>query len=135
MAQATTQSTSSAFVAKLLAPVVAPRENRRYLAELRHEAETAWAIVLHRFYAAKAWRDVVAHRARADALERRIAQLPDWSGQAQLDMIAAVDKMMMVPAPNRGALRQKMKLRGLSGGRERWEAAIAADCARLGVRD
>ena len=46
-------------------------------------------------------------------------------------MIATVDRIMHAPAPTIGALRQKQKLRGFDGGRDRWETAIQADELRL----
>ena len=135
MAQAVSIDTRTAFLAKLVAPLPArskPAADRKYLRELRREIEGVWNIALHRFYAARALRDHCAHSRRADQLERVAGS--DFAAReddATLAMLTAVDRMMHIPAPAIGALRQKEKLRGFNGGRERWDAAIAADRSRL----
>ncbi len=133
MAQAASADTRSTFLAQLLAPIAAPAANRRLLVELRREAADAWSLVLHRFYAAQALRDHHGHLRRAAEIERRTLNVPEAADEAraQLAMIAAVDRMMHIPAPTIGALRQKEKLRGFDGGRQRWESAIAADAVLL----
>lgn len=133
MAQAAQTDTRSSFLAQLLAPIAAPATDRRFLAELRREAELAWSLTLHRYYAARAYREHCGHLRRAAEIERRTLKVPEagLERQAHLAMISTVDRMMHVPAPTIGALRQKEKLRAFDGGRDRWEAAIAADSARL----
>lgn len=133
MAQAVPTDTRSTFLAQLLAPIAAPAAgDRRYLRELRDELEQAWSLVLHRYYAARAYREHCAHTRRAAEIERG-RDMPEGAeeARAQLAMLTAVDRMMHIPAPTIGALRHKQKLRGLDGGRDRWEAAIAADEVRL----
>ena len=133
MAQAVHPDTRSTFLAQLLAPIGAPAANRRFLAELRREAEQAWSLALHRYHAARAYREHCGHLRRAAEIERRSLHVAESADerQAQLAMLTAVDRMMHVPAPTLGALRQKQQLRRFDGGRDRWEAAISADVARL----
>ena len=133
MAQAVPADTRSAFLTQLLAPITAPAANRCFLAELRQEAERAWSLASHRYWAAKALREHHAHLRRAAEIERRTLLVPEAADEARahLAMVAAIDRMMHVPAPTIGALRQKQKLRQVSGGRDRWEAAITADVSRL----
>lgn len=136
MAQAASTDTRSSFIAQLLAPISTRGDTpvgRRLLREMRHDMERVWSIALHRYYAASAYRSYCTHTRRAAEIERRSFDIPEAAlgAQADLAMIAAVHRMMDVPAPTIGALRQKEKLRSFNGGRERWEAAIAADVARL----
>lgn len=136
MAQAVTTDTPSPFLAKLLAPLAVPLERRRFLADLRRDAEDIWSIAQHRFYAAQAYRDHCAHIRRAAEIERKSLRVPE-AGEEQracLAMITAIDKMMHVPAPTLGALRAKQKLRQVDGGRDRWETEIAADVEALAAR-
>lgn len=136
MAQAAIPDTRSTFLAQLLAPIAAPAESRRFLAELRREVEEAWSLALHRFHAARAFREHCAHLRRIAEIERRgVAAEAAGEAQAHLAMLEAVNRMMHVPAPTIGALRHKQKLRGFDGGRDRWEAAIAADEAALGCSE
>ena len=78
----------------------------------------------------------MAHARRAAKIELRSHRVPQAADEAkvQLDLLAAVDRMMHVPAPTLGALRLKQKLRGTDKGRERWDVAITSDEARLGRR-
>lgn len=133
MAQAASVDTRSIFIAKLLAPLSSPREARRLAAEVRRDAERAWSIAHHRYYAALSHRDHAAHVRIAAVLERRNVKVPEIAEEqrAQLALLAAVDYLMHVPAPSRAALRQKQKLRKFDGGRDRWEEAIAADEQRF----
>lgn len=134
MTQAVQSDTRSTFIAQLLAPLASAAEHRSFLAEVRHEAEMAWKIAYHRLYAAQYLRDHAVHVRRVAELASRTLKVPVEDAaerKAQLALIAEVDRMMMTPAPTTAALRLKRKLRGVSGGRDRWEAAIAADEARL----
>ena len=136
MAQAVSVATPSSFIAQLLAPIVAPagvKAARQFDREQRRELEDAWALARHRYYAADAYRSYCTHRRRAAEIEQRRLLVPEAIAdeQAQLDFVAAIDAMMLVPAPTIGALRVKQKLRKVSGGRDRWEAAIADDVAQL----
>lgn len=136
MAQATSIDTRSSFITKLLAPITTSADTaagRRLIREMRDDMERVWSIVLHRYHAAHAYQTYCSHTRRAAEIERRRFDIPEaeLDAQARLMMIAAVDCIMDVPAPTIGALRQKEKLRGFNGGRDWWEAAIAADHKRL----
>lgn len=133
MAQAVSLDTRSTFLAQLFAQITVPPAERRLLAELRREAGQAWSLATHRFYAAMALRDHHVHARRAAEIERRSFQGAEAAAEAraQLALVEAVDDMMHVPAPTMRALRQKQKYRQITGGRQRWDAAIAADIARL----
>lgn len=137
MAQAASTDTRSTFIAQLLAPIPAPAATRGALSERRRDLEQAWGLVWHRYHAAQALRSHAAHARRAAEIERRTLDVPERAAEAraELAMIAAVDRLMHVPAPTIAALRQKRKLRAFSGGRQRWDAAIAADEGRLGGRN
>ena len=105
--------------------------------EQRRELEDAWALARHRYYAADAYRTYCSHRRRAAEIEQRRLLVPEAVAdeQAQLDFIAAIDAMMLVPAPTIGALRLKQKLRMVSGGRDRWIDAIRSDALHLNVQE
>ena len=104
MEQAVPTSTLSSFIAQLLAPIIPPADEkaaRRFAAEKRHELERAWDLVKHRLYAAQSYRDHCAHVSRAAEIEQRRLVVPEAvaAEQAQLDMITAIDVLMLVPAP------------------------------------
>lgn len=135
MAQAGTSHTLSTFIAQLLAPLKTPPVDRVALREARRDLEDAWSLAHHRYWAAHALREHYAHQSRAAEIERRTLNVPERENeaQAQLALLSAIDRLMCIPAPTIGGLRQKQKLRSFSGGRERWEAAIADDIVRLGA--
>lgn len=124
----------SAFLSKLLAPLSDASEERSFQIDLRNEADFAWSEALHRYYAADAHRSVCSHRLHAVRLAGRLKPRLQKSAaeqQAWLDFLSALNALMLVPAPTIGALRMKQKHRKADGGRDRWEAAIAANEARL----
>ncbi len=132
MAQAVPADTRSAFLAKILAPL--PRAiNRRALLEWRRDLEDAWSIAYHRYYAIEALERYHSHMCHAIKTERKVLNVPeqDEHSRAHLARVAAADRLMMTPAPTKVQLNMKRKMRGFNGGRDRWEAAIAADEARL----
>lgn len=135
MAQAISSPTPSDFLAQLLAPLNgSPAERRQFVAEQRREAEMAWRIAYHRYHAATAYEESCVHAQRAAELTGRVVKDPPTAAahaQAGLDRLSAIDRLMMTPAPDMVALRMKRKMRRCDGGRDRWEAAIIADEARL----
>ncbi|MEE2917010.1 MAG: hypothetical protein VYB32_08070 [Pseudomonadota bacterium] len=131
-----TVTTPTPFIAKLLAPAAAPldaKSARAYQRELRYELQDAWSLVYHRYHAAQAHRSYCSHALSAARLVHRRLNLPedDAHRRSYQTVFDAVDDLMLVPAPNIGALRLKQKLSGVDGGREAWVAAIAADEERL----
>lgn len=135
MAQAVSSPTLSSFIAQLTGPIQGTSiEVRRFSAELRREAEAAWTVAYHRYHAATSYASYCSHTRTAAQRERRTLNVPEAAAvaQAELDRISAADRLMMTPAPTTTALRMKKKMRDYNGGRDRWEAAIAADEARLG---
>lgn len=136
MAQAVPTPTLSTFIDQLLAPIADHIASREIQSELRRDSEEAWSIAYHRYHAAQARRSHVTHTCRALEVERRDLNIPEHQqvAQAHLDVISAINCLMMVPAPSPSALRMKIKLRGADEGRDRWDRAIAADEARLAER-
>lgn len=132
MAQAVPADTRSTFLAKLLAPLPLPID-RRAMLERRRELEDAWSLAYHRYHALRALEDYHGHTSRAAEIERKTMNVPERQEveSTHLRRIAAADRLMMVPAPSRSALNMKRKMRDFAGGRDRWEAAIAAHEARL----
>ena len=110
------------------------RAARLYANELRRDWEHAWEVVYHRYYAAEAYWSYSCHAARAAVIERRTQNTPE----AQEERLAfrrrneAIGPLMLMPALKIGDLRLKQKLAGVGGGQPEWDAAIAADLARLG---
>lgn len=133
MAQAVPTDTPSSFIAKLLAPITEPVQNRMMRAEFQRDAEEAWSIALHRVHAFRAAREQYSHLRRVAQLEARHEKVPEAMSEqnAQLALLTAVDRLMHVPAPSKKAVRQKQLWRTFDGGRDRWEVAIAADLVRL----
>jgi hypothetical protein len=134
VAQAVSPDIRSTFISQLLAPLSIPAERRSFAAETRREAEIAWSVAYHRFHAARVMNEHRSHLRRVAELVGRTLKVPAEEQavkNAHLEYVAAVDQLIMTPAPHLAALRQKRKLSGVSGGRDRWSAAIAADEARL----
>ena len=133
--EAATAAASSPFLSKLLAPLADPNEERCFVLDLTREADFAWREALHRFHAADKYREVCCHRFHAVQLAGRVVPERQAAAeeQAWLDFLSALNALMLVPAPTIGALRIKQKRCMTDGGRDRWEAAIAADETRLGV--
>lgn len=128
-----------AFIRSLFGPLpkgeeVAETKAFRRLAE--EDAKLAWQPLWLKAEAARHF--VAATRRQGD-----YARFYGWYASGTLMPIEKMaiksfteelDEVMQWPAPNAAALRWKLKHRNHDGGRDAWEAAIAADEARLGPR-
>lgn len=111
---------TSTFIAKLLAPLpeaVEQANDRRFLRQLQIDLSERW------------WRQMTKTR-RAEHL--RLAQEENCGTPECWAYHAPCAEQMLVPAPDRAALKWKRAHRRFEGGRPDWEAQIAADEAWLG---
>lgn len=127
------------FIAQLLAPLpegAEPVESKRFSREIKEDLLRAWDEAHHYFYARKFAFNAAGHM-RLYALRQNdpeaMCEADDEFEHTEAAYIVAVDRLMLTPAPTIGAVRKKEEYREFRGGRPQWNAAIAADMARLGV--
>lgn len=128
--------TTTSFMAQLLAPLPAdaePVRSKRFLREMDEDAKRLWHMASLKLSYFESTRNAVASlRYRATELKApEEDQLETEFTAAQDAYYWACNEFMLLPAPTMAALRWKRNTRAFNGGGEGWEAAIAADEARL----
>ena len=133
------QSDPDAFIRSLFEPLpadVEPVESKAFRRQVKKDVEAAWHT---------RWLLVESARMHMESLRlrgthaRMYGGLADGQGvpgedEAFCAYVHAVHWLMLWPAPNAQSVQWKRAHRGLAGGRDAWEAAIAADKERLGLK-
>lgn len=131
-------NTTSVFIAQLLAPLspnIEAADTRHFRRDLRNGLRDAWELAKARYWERKKYRDWQGSLIALAGHERRHLEQAERRRDEHLALqgeLAAFDRLMMTPAPGRTALNWKRANRSRYKGRDRWEAAIAADEAKVG---
>lgn len=136
MGQTPTRRTAPAsFIAQLLAPLPADTEQtdgKAFLRQIKADAKEVWRRGMRHVHSSNHWRDhhhlewLIAKDEGRDGVGEDLC----WQA-AQQEHWRTCDRQMRIPAPSITALRWKQASRKYLGGHAEWEAAIAADEARL----
>jgi hypothetical protein len=126
-------SPASAFIAALLAPIADTAEqvdSKEYQRSILADVKRTWRMQELLVLIASAEREAESLRRvrQYEATGKSTGPSYDPTEKPHFD---ACHALMLLPAPNIGALRWKQKCRKYDGGRPEWEEAIAADVARL----
>lgn len=124
---ATKAPITSAFIAKLLAPIPANEEQadtKRFLLDLRADMKKVWFGNM----------DLLT-LSRAEYAYRALSHGDGGCAAAWSKFVALLDRQMLKPAHGRGELKWKITKRKIDGGRPEWDAAIARDEAWIARLD
>lgn len=116
---ATKPPITSAFIAKLLAPIPANEvqaDDRRFILDLRADMKKVW------FGDAD-----LLNLSRAEYAYRALSHGDGGVQAAWAKFVGLLNRQMLKPAHGRGELKWKIAKRKVDGGRPEWDAAIARD--------
>lgn len=126
-------STTSPFIAKLLAPLPSAAALKLSRSQAEDGLDRMWRRAQLRVWitqharSAAAYSKILSREFGTDCL----ADAEAAETAADADLHEAIDALMRLPAPRIGGLRWKQKSREFKGGHPGWDAAIARDEARF----
>lgn len=125
----------SRFTEQLLAPLpdgTEAADSKEFRRQIKKDMTAAWHPVWLKLSIAKQYRDIaMSERAYAGRYGTLTADMRNEGDRRHRALVAAVADLMDVPAPTKTDLREKISWQKFDGGYPAWDAAIAADHARL----